>query len=296
MIHAFNFKTATGLHDGLARKLLYGTPDTLDDVNSVDVQLHNVIARAQSFEWDYYVDRLWTTPQRWNTMVRQYLDPESVVDWLDVIEDRFPQSKRGIAVLRTNTVKARTTGRGVTRRWGSCMLSLSFRVKPEPQITLHSRTCYLGYLSVLDISVAYVLAKLAGERAGIKVQDMSFVWQLEMAQYHGFRSIAFPLGDHDEANFFENHERDRSKFPGVYLARMWHDRLLKLDEDGIAYGDMKFSSYKRVRRRWHAQMFGAEVAESFAGGTYSKDGRPYKLIPPTHVNELTLSPIGLGHL
>lgn len=291
-LHAFRFPTVTALHDGLARKLLYGHADTLDDVNSVDVQMHNVMAMANSFQWDYEVQRLWVTRQRWTTLVRQYIDPEALTSWLGVIEDRFPQSKRGIAVLRTNTVKARQTGRGVTRRWGSCMLTLSFRVKPWPQISLHSRTCYLGYLSVLDLTVAYICAKLASERTGIAVEDMSFVWNLEMAQYHGFRSIAFPLGDHDEAERFTSHEVSK-EYPGVRLSRMWHDRILKLDEDEIPYGDMKFSSYKRVRRRWHTQMFGLDFAQQFAGGTYSKDGKAYRPIDPVHVDELTFSPLGL---
>ena len=290
-IHAYKFPTVTALHNGLARKLLYGHASELDDVNSVDVQLHNVIAEAESFDWSYYIDTLWTTRLRWNTMVRQYIDPESLIEWLDTIESRMPGSKRGVAVLRTNTVKARVTGRGVTRRWGSCMLSLSYRVKPRPQITLHSRTCYLGYLSVLDLTVAYVCAKLAGERSGVDVKDMSFVWSLEMAQYHGFRSIAFPLGDENRAAEFHSMDATR-EYPGHRLSMNWYDRLAKLDTDNVPYGDMKFASYKRIRRRWHTQVFGEQHALQFMGGS-GRDGKALKLIPPTHTGDLNFSPLGI---
>ncbi len=294
MIRTFRYRTVTSLHDGLAGELLFARRPDLDDANSVDVQLHNVVAEAESFEWNYRVDRLWVPKTRWTTMVRQYVDPESLLSWLDLIEGRFPASKRGIAVLRTNTVQSRQTGRGVTRRWGSCMLSFSVRMKPKPQVTMHSRTCYLGYLSVLDLSVAYVLAKLAAARIGIEVRDFSFVWQLEMAQFHGFRCLAWPLGDPELADEFLQHNADKRRYPGVYIARQWHDRLSKLDADDVPYGNMKFSSYKRIRRRWHAQMFDPEFSEQFAGGV--GDGRPYKRLPPHHVDELDFSPLGVGWL
>lgn len=296
MIHAYRFPTVTALHDGLARKLLFARREDLDDANSVDVQLHNVIAEAKSFEWDYLVNRLWVPKTRWTTMVRQYINPESLFEWLQVVEGRFPDSKRGIAVLRTNTVQSRQTGRGVTRRWGSCMLSLSVRVKPRPQITLHSRTCYLGYLSVLDLSVAYVCAKLAAERIGrLDVRDFSFVWQLEMAQFHGFRCLAWPLGGgYDLFMEFMQHDADKRNYPGVYIARQWTERLSRLDEEGVPYGDMKFSSYKRIRRRWHAETYGSEFASQFAGGV--KNDKPYRKLPDQHVDELDFSPIGIRWL
>lgn len=294
VIHAYRFATVTALHDGLARKLLYGTRDELDDANSVDVQLHNVVAGAKRFEWDYLVNRLWVPRTRWTTMVRQYVDPASLHSWLEMIEDRFPQSKRGIAVLRTNTVQARQAGRGVTRRWGSCMLSLSVRVKPQPQITLHSRTCYLGYLSVLDLTVAHVCARMAAERIGIEVEDFSFVWQLEMAQFHGFRCLAWPLGDPDLYAEFCNHDWSKARYPGTFIARQWLHRLSKLDEDGVPYGDMPFSSYKRVRRRWHAEAMPDGYGDQFAGG--KKNDKPYKRLPDVHVSELDFSPLNLGWL
>lgn len=290
--HAFNFPDANSLHDGLTERLLFASAEELDDYNSVDVQMHNVLAHTPTFDWDYDISRLWTTRARWNTMVRQYINPDDFLEWLKAIENG-PSSRRGVAVLRTNTVKARESGRGKTRRWGSCMLTLSFRQKPWPQITLHSRTCYLGYLSCLDMTVAHVAARHVGALMGIPVEEMSFVWQLEMAQFHGFRTIAYPLGGSDELyQRYLNHETEG--YPGVKLSRTWHDRITQLDKDGVKYGDMKFASYRRVRARWHTQVYGLEYAKQFEGGTYNpRLGKVYHPIPETRTNDLDFSPIGI---
>lgn len=293
MFHTFRYKDITRLHDGLTEELLFAKAEDLDDVNSVDVQMHNVQAGADSMAWSYDVARLWTTRARWNTMVKQYVDPEEFKGWLYAIENG-PSSRRGVAVLRTNTVRARESGRGKTRRWGSCMLTLSFRQRPWPQITLHSRTCYLGYLSCLDLTVAHVAARWASEISGIPVEEMRFVWQLEMAQFHGFRTIAYPLGGTDEL-YKEYLEHDATRrYPGVRLSRMWFDRIAKLDDEGVLYGDMKFASYRRVRARWHTQVYGEEFARQYEGGIYNpRLGKIYKLIPPTYTDDLDFKPIGL---
>jgi hypothetical protein len=298
--HIIRQSTADHLHEDLLEDMLFSPRKDYDDANSVDVQKHNLIAMADSFEWNQNIARFWTTRNRWNTMVKQYIDPEALVAWLDQISGRFPSSKRGIAVLRTNTVKARNTGRGVTRRWGSCMLSLSLRVKPWPQITLHSRTCYLGYLSVLDLTVAHVCARLAGARVGIEPSDMRFVWQLEMAQYHGFRCIAYPLGGSDELyERFTTGEYDpsttpaKSDYPGLHIARGWHDRILDLDEAGVPYGDMPFSSFRRVRARWHTQVYGYDYALQFAGGARTTHAKAMRPIPDTWTDDLDFSVIGV---
>lgn len=295
MVHIIHTRTATQLHDKITESLLFGSKGELDDVNSEDVQLHNVVGEAESFDWQYDTKRLWTTRARWNTMVKQYVDPGALTEWLELIENRLVSGKRGCAVLRTNTVQSRDTGAGRVRTWGSCMLSISLRMKPWPQLTLHSRTCYLGYLSVLDLTVAHVCAQLAASRLGITVPEMRFVWMLEMAQFHGFRSIAYPLGGSDQLfDEFMGHDKRRDTYPGLFITHRQYDRLCKLDDDGVLYGDMSFSSHRRVRRRWHAEVEGAEYAAQFAGGTrYPKQGKVILPIQSTPTSTLNFSPIGV---
>ena len=38
------------------------------------------------------------------------------------------------------------------------MLTFSYKALPQPHITMHSRTSYLGYLGALDMSVGWRLA------------------------------------------------------------------------------------------------------------------------------------------
>lgn len=299
-LHTFSGANLLDLHDGLCRDLLYAPASSLDNINSVDVQKHNVLARAESLNYPTHLARVWCSQQRWNTMIRQYLDPTATSEWLETIESAFPSSKRGIAVLRTNTVEKRRGGKGTTRRWGSCMLSLSFRRVPEPQITLHSRTSYLGYLSLLDLGVAYVAGKEIGQRTGIPVSEMSFVWSLEMAQFHGFRCLAFPLGNTEEFKKFRqfgkqfDSDAEMKEYPGFRLAWRQYQKIREMDKSGFQYSQQTFSSSRRVRKRFHTEVKGLEYAERFAqGDVLRSDHRAYNKLPVIPFGALDFRAIGL---
>lgn len=300
-IHSFSFANLLDLHDGLCRDLLYAPGPSLDNVNSVDVQKHNVIAFAESLNYPTELARVWCSEQRWNTMIRQYLDPTSTREWLETIESAFPSSKRGIAVLRTNTVEKRRGGKGTTRRWGSCMLSLSFRRLPHPQITLHSRTSYLGYLSLLDLGVAHVAGIEVSKRTGIPVEDISFCWSLEMAQFHGFRCLAFPLGDKQEFKVFKNFGKQfdgpddpaMKEYPGFRLAWRQYSKIREMDKTGWQYSQQTFSSSRRVRKRFHTETKGLEYAERFAENALRSDHKAYNKLAHVPFSDLTFKAIGL---
>lgn len=298
-LHSFSFPDLLSLHDGLCRDLLYAPASTLDNINSVDVQKHNVIAAARSLNYPTHLSRVWCSEQRWNTMIRQYLDPAATSEWLDTIESAFPSSKRGIAVLRTNTVEKRKGGKSTTRRWGSCMLSLSFRRVPVPQITLHSRTSYLGYLSLLDLGVAHVAGQEVSKRTGIPVEEMRFIWSLEMAQFHGFRCLAFPLGDPDQLRIFKNFGKNKTdaelrEYPGFRLAWKQYQKIREMDKSRVQYAEQTFSSSRRVRKRFHTETKGLDYANRFAvGDNLRSDHRAYNKLPYVPFSELTFRAIGL---
>src|SRR5690606_31334982 len=123
--------TMTELHDALVDGLIYGTKESLSLISSVDVQEHLVIAEADSMEWNFDLKWSWLTRQRWNMLVRQYLDPQDLETWIGRITSRIGLKERGIAVMRTKTVKPRggiATGHSnkETRIWGACMLTFSY--------------------------------------------------------------------------------------------------------------------------------------------------------------------------
>lgn len=293
-MYTATFETMTEMHDGMCRKMQYGTADEFDYYGSMQVDLNNVMVLAKSMQWDILLTRTWVGQARWNTMVKQYLDADEVNRWLDKIEHRTLDlnQKRGVYVLRTNVVKQRASGGGPTRSLGSCMLSLTFSLSPVPQITLYSRTSYMGYLSLLDMSIAYVAAKLIGTRLGIPAHKMQFKWILEQMQYHGYRTLAFPLGDEAEAETFWGWEKTK-KYPSVYIARNHAEKFKAMDEQGVLYSGVPFNSYLRLRKRWHTEMFGFEYANQFSDFDARSCDKAYAPLPKVNAHSLTYAPIGV---
>lgn len=304
LVNIVRAKTATSLHEKVCEQLMFGHLDgsDVDWTYGTDVGLHNVVVGAESFDWEFDLKRLWLARSRWNTMVRQYLDPDAVAAWTNMITTRLTGRGRGIAVLRTNTVQGRGEGKNVRRRWGSCMLSYSFRSNPVPTFTMHSRTTYFGYLAAMDITVGHTLAQLAGALTGIAPEEMQFIWNIELVQFHGFRSLAWPLSDPEMKAQMDADVDDRKSFaikgvrsqPGYRKALDGYSRLLASDRAGKLYGDEAFSSFCRVRRRFHAEVMGAKYAQQFSGGDLrGKAVKPFAALPHVDAWDLDLMPIGI---
>lgn len=289
-MRAFRADTMTGLHDKLCNRIIHADANDLDVISTVDVQMHNVIAEAQSMEWDFDLKHLWLTPQRWTMMVRQYVDRDAFLEWLEKSTRYIGTSGRGMAHMRTKDVKARggeQFGNKETRRWGSCMLGVTYKAQPRPQITLYSRTSYLGYLSGLDLSVAWMCGRYLAAELGIRVEDMAFVWMNEAMQYHNFKSMAYLLNHPDPElrrkyrrwlRFSETKLREEEDWdyvdsrPALKLTRKWLQKLILDDQQGKTLGDMSYNTYRRIRRRYHTEVLGYERAQQFEGWSYYKNG------------------------
>lgn len=310
----------TQLHDDMCSSLVKATEADLDVITSVDVQIHNVMAYADSMEWDFDLKSMWLTPSRWSMMARQYIDPAELQAWVEQASTKIGTRGRGIAVMRTKTVAARggpAQGNKETRRWGSCMLAVSYKAKPSPQITLYSRTSYLGYLGALDLTVAWMCGRYLAKAMNIPVEQISFCWMNEAIQYHNFKSLAYLLNHHDddlrktfrriltkkEAKLKpQDHEALRI-YPALRLSRNWMQNMVQLDRDGKTLGDMTYNTYRRIRRRYHTEVKGYEYAQKFEGWSYYKAGekkgeqkeffKAYKELPSTSIKKLDFSPIGL---
>lgn len=295
-IHAYNFPTGNALHDGITQRLAFGSKAELDLITSVDVQLHNVLARANSFEWDFDLKRMWLGKSRWTAMINQYINPVALEEWLASCEAKLKGRKRGVSVMRTNQVAQRGNGESrVWRRWGSCMLAIGYRAMPEPQITLHSRTSYFGYIAALDLTVAHTAARLVGERVGLEPEEMSFVWHNECTQYHAFKSMAYIMGDPEMRERFLEPERPhtRESAPALYYSQKWLDGFAKEDADGKLYGDMNFGQTRRIRKRWHTEVLGYDYGEPFEGGGHNaaSQNRRFKPLPSVMASTLNFDAI-----
>lgn len=315
-MRTFNAPTMTELHDLLCTTLIEAPKEDLDVVSTVDVQIHNIVAEADSMDWEFDLKDMWLTPSRWTMMVNQYLDPEEVEAWVKQITSKIGVKKRGIAVMRTKTVKARggaATGHTnkETRRWGSCMLAVSYKAIPQPQITLYSRTSYLGYIGALDLTVAWMLGKVLADAMGVDVKTFKFVWMNEAIQWHNFKSLAFLL-NHPDPKRRKAYRRLMRKplkklkpeevatieaSPALRLSRKWLAGIIKDDKAGVTYGDMSYNTYRRIRRRWHTEVLGYEEAQKYEGWSYYKTGpkqgeqkeffKAYKPLPSTPTSKLS---------
>lgn len=287
----FKAETMTELHDKMCTFLVEASADELDVISTVDVQRHNVIAEAASMDWDFDMKSMWLTKSRWSMMVNQYLDPEELEAWIDRCTAKIGKKGRGIAVMRTKTVAARggaATGHTnkETRRWGSCMLALSYKALPAPQITLYSRTSYLGYIGALDLTVAWMAGKYLAEAMGMRVEDIKFVWMNEAIQWHNFKSLAFLLNHPDKkrrkayrrlmmkkvSKLREDEVAALKASPALRLSRKWLAKVIQEDADGRTYGDMTYNTFRRIVRRYHTEVHGLEYAQQFEGWSYYKKG------------------------
>jgi hypothetical protein len=317
---AFRAPTLTRLHDGLCKNIVNAGPDQLDVITSVDVQIHGTVSEAESMEWEFDLKDLWLTPSRWSMMVRQYIDPDEFRAWLEQCSGKIGIKGRGIAVMRTKTVAARggpAQGNKESRRWGSCMLAISYKAKPAPTITLYSRTSYLGYLSALDLSVAWMCARYLARQMGVDVESFRFVWFNEALQYHNFKSLAYLLNHPNkrlrkfyrrllmlsDKKLTEGELQYIEECPALKLSRKWLQKLIQEDKDRVTLGDMSYNTYRRIRRRFHTEVRGYEYAQKFEGWSYYKKGpktgekkeffKAYKPLPNTPVSGLDFRAIGM---
>ena len=303
-MHHYKFRDAMQAHDALLFQLASCSEPgkDYDYISGSEVALHDVMVECDSFDWNMNLKNYWLTSHRWTTMVRQYLNPNALDDCMNLVEDHLTsKGRRGIAVLRTNTVEGRGEGHGVRRRWGSCMLSLSFRVQPTPTIRLNSRTSYIGYLAAMDITVAHAFARECSELTGIPVEDMRFVWNLDQIQLHGFRCLAPFLADPEYKAQMDRDVDNRKDFPNKLVSgntpgyRKLLDgyaRILQSDRAGKLYADESFSSFARARRRFHSEVMGVEYAAQFEGGTRrDSGGNVMEPLPDLWSKDLDLSPL-----
>lgn len=296
------YANMTDLSRGLTERLVYAKPEDLDVINSMDFQLNNVMVKAETCEYDYDLKSTWVTRSRWTSLVRQYLDPVALDGFLGQVEAKLRGKKRGIAFLRTQMVAKRSTASNNKewRRWGSCMLGFSYTALPRPQITLHSRTTYLGYIGQLDLALAHVLAREIGKRVGLTPKDISFVWVIDGAQFHSFKSLAwFFQNERDAKRLTREYTPDelvklKKRYPVLARAKHRFQEYVDMDEKGLLYCDMSFAQQLRIRRRYHTEVMGPEYGLDWEGGTRLKADGMSRVAPPLpsiSVDELDFSPV-----
>lgn len=149
---------------------------------------------------------------------------------------------------------------------------ITYRAFPQPTVTLYSRTSYLGYIGGLDMLLGHKLVGMAADMIGegLAVEDFRFRWHIEVAQFHGFKSMSYLFASGQDkfmrvkewpVGKIIRHPVDGRKYelpeladlPTWKLVRGWWKRLHGQDLDGKPYEEMRYGAEKRIRRRYHAQ-------------------------------------------
>lgn len=259
------------------------------------VQFHNAVAQSDTCVYDYDLADSWVTKSRWTTLVNQYINQNALDTFLDSVEDRMSRpSSHGVAFLRSQTVKMRNaTGNGkVARRWGSCMIGWSFRRVPYPQLTMHSRSTYLGFIAPLDVGVGHKIAELVGERVGLDLEQIGFNWHLEQGAFHAFRSMPWWWSDPSHTELLKEILKTSRVDPSRYPVGRHIDSTLRRynrdDRNGVLYGDMAFAQHRRFRMLWHLKTKSPEFYEQFLGeGLYATQNAMPR-VKPVMLSSLSL--------
>ena len=269
-----NHATMSNLWRDSIWRMWRGTLDNggLSIVGSADTIAYDNLLACNSMEFDIDMGRdLWLNKQRWNRLVKQYLDPEETVQFLSkAAELAQGQGAKGAV---TTMYCANVAREARKHRWGNCMLGFTYHGdgrRGQPTIGLHSRVSYIAYIGGLDLALAHVLAREIGREVGLAPEDFAFRWYIDALQFHGFKSLPM-LFKHD----FEEDlhvPAYRKKYPTINLVGKWYDKIVDFTEQGIT--DNKYGPLKRVMRRYREH-----IAEDY--------------LPTVTTEDMTLSAIGL---
>ena len=246
------------------KEILWAPKEKLGYYSSLDTMLMDVMVLADTCEFNMNLGRdLWVTPSRWSTLVRQYVDPIRLFDFLEGVQ-QISTDNRGIVAMDMQQVQrtvVASNARANRRKWGGCMRFITYRAFPVPTITLFSRTSYWGYIGGLDMLLAHKIAQMACDMLtadGLTPKDMQFRWVLDTAQFHGFKSMAYIFeSGQDKLMRIKEWPEDKLgpevDYPTWKLVRNWWRRIAKQDAELKPYEEMKYGAEKRIRRRYHAQ-------------------------------------------
>ena len=164
MLNQFTYDTVQDMHDSCCDALFRGRMgEEYTWTGSSEVGIDNLTLGVRSFAVpNYDLSRLWLTRSRWNTMVRQYVNPEALDMTLGMVTDHLAKSKRKsgtatlrlsatdeelddpgpeVADLRTNLVQGKHSGRQVRRSWRSAGRRCRSLSRPARRPATRPRDC-----------------------------------------------------------------------------------------------------------------------------------------------------------
>jgi hypothetical protein len=136
-------------------------------------------------------------------------------------------------------------------------------------------------------------------------------------QYHHFKSLAYFLNHRDEElreyyrrllmdpeeTLKKKQRAHIASSPALMYSRKWVQKSMSEDAAGHTLGDINYNTYRRIKRRFHTEVFGYDYAKQFEGWSYYRKGekigekheffKAYEPLPSCPVQKLDFSPLGL---
>lgn len=221
-----------------------------DVVASSETHLRNTLLMARSCELDFDIGLdLMLNKTRWSRLIREYVPRDGV--------DRFVEQAQEIDNDRRRTSTANFLFNDPKRyekkhRWGGCLMGMTYSggsAKDRRILTLYSRTTYIGYMGLMDLCLAHVVARMIGRES-----EIEFRWHISNQQWHYFKSLPYVFTQPDLMAECEWWTRNPDRDGPPAWKRMAKD-LVKVEESFELHGTEmceheKFGPRKRVKRRW----------------------------------------------
>ena len=228
-----------------------------DAVLSIETHLFDVSLIADRCELTFDVGhQLHLNVGRFSRLVKEYISLEKVEHFINSCKEIVAGNARdGACAGFLFRDPVRTAKK---HRWGGCLQSLNFKATPHGpapfQITVNSRTTYIGYMGHLDACLIYTIISYITDPANVTMR-----WQISSMQLHAFKSLPLilrtPRLEKQLMNLIQATDLKVIKNlegPTWYYLANWFQRLLRdFKEHGVEMTEVeKYGPFKRVKRRW----------------------------------------------
>lgn len=252
-------KTITELMDKTTRYMLdRPTSEGVYKVNAF--HLFNVSLHAKSCQYELDVRKtLWLYKQRWTKLIRQYIDKESLDRFVHQSQLIFDgKARKGAS---TNMLFKDPQRYDTIHKWGGCLMGLTFQgeLGNHPTITLYSRTCFMGYLALLDAALVYliILREILTGVSDASVGDVEFRWCITAVQLHTFKILPYLHSQTDllkELKYGYRHRSSivtRKNITWQNILRWYCKMRDNYNRHGVEMLELtKYGPWRRIQRRW----------------------------------------------
>lgn len=212
--------------------------------------VYDHVLTCDSMAYDFDLQDIWLTYQRWRVLQRDYLQAGTVRNFIERAASTHHNPKKH-QLMQLLCATRLPSFANKQHLWGNCMLGFTYRASPRPTMTLHSRVTYITWLGPIDLALGWVLARDIAKLAGIAIEDVAFHWFLDCMKIHPFKTVPYVIEHGLEEEVIKSRHAPVARRVGVEclkLRREWEqDRPLE---------ELKFGQYHRMTVRYRQVMNG----------------------------------------